>query len=422
MNYFLKILGGGREVGRSAIEVGNSNSSVVLDYGVNFDEKDNPNFPLQEMPSKVKGFVISHAHLDHIGALPIYQIGSLNTKVYGTVVTRIITEVMLKDFLKLSGAKVPFEWVEVRKTMDNFVAIGYGEEIEVEGMKISLYNAGHIPGSSIIKVSSEKSTVAFTGDINLSETKLMKPAEIENVSDANVLVMESTYGKFNHPTRKEVEDEFYEKVLEVVEGGGTVLVPAFSLARSQEILSVLAERDFPYPVYYDGMSREITELMLDFREYLNRPDLLKKAYDNFNYVKGWEDRHRAWKEKGVIVASAGMLKGGPAVYYFKKLSENSKNAVFLVSYQAVNTPGRKLLEMGKFDEYSPLLKARLEIFDFSSHAGRKQLLEIVKSVKNLEKVVLVHGSPDNESSLADLIKQEMGVEVVIPENGQEISL
>ncbi|AGJ63055.1 putative exonuclease of the beta-lactamase foldinvolved in RNA processing [Sulfolobus islandicus LAL14/1] len=422
MNYFLKILGGGREVGRSAIEVGNSDSSIILDYGVNFDEKDNPNFPLQEVPNRVKGFVVSHAHLDHVGALPIYQIGSLNTKVYGTVATRIITEVMLKDFLKLSGSKIPYEWVEVRKTMDNFMAIGYGEETEIDSMKVSLYNAGHIPGSSIIKVSSEKGAVAFTGDINLTETKLMKPAEIESIGNANVLVMESTYGKFNHPNRKDVENEFYEKVLEVVESGGTVLVPAFSLARSQEVLSVLAERDFPYPVYYDGMSREITEIMLGFREFLNKPDLLKKAYDNFNYVKGWEDRHRAWKERGVIVASAGMLKGGPAVYYFKKLSESSKNAIFLVSYQAINTPGRRLLEMGKFDEYSGLLKARLEIFDFSSHAGRRQLLEIVKSIKGLEKVVLVHGSPDNETSLADLIKQETGVEVIIPENGQEISL
>lgn len=93
-----------------------------------------------------------------------------------------------------------------------------------------------------------------------------------------------------------------------------------------------------------------------------------------------------------------------------------------MSYQAINTPGRKLLEMGKFDEYSPLLKARLEIFDFSSHAGRRQLLDIVKASSNIEKVILVHGSPDNEDSLADLIRREIGVDVITPENGQEISL
>ncbi len=422
MNYFLKILGGGREVGRSAIEISNSDYSVVMDYGVNFDEKDNPNFPLQETPSKVKGFIVSHAHLDHVGALPIYQIGSLNTKIYGTVLTRVVTEIMLKDFLKLSGPKVPFEWVEVRKAMDNFIAVGYNEEFELEGLKVILSDAGHIPGSSIVKVVSEKGNVAFTGDINLTETKLMRPADLNALRDANVLITESTYGRFNHPTRKSVEDEFYEKVLEVVENGGTVLVPAFSLARSQEVLCVLAERDFPYPVYYDGMSREITELMLGFREYLNKPDLLKKVYDKFNYVKGWEDRHRAWRDSGVIVASAGMLKGGPAVYYFKKLADSPKNGIFLVSYQAINTPGRKLLETGKFDEYSPLLKARFEIFDFSSHAGKDQLLEIVKASNNLEKVVLVHGSYDNQQHLADLIREKTGVEVIIPENGQEIKL
>jgi len=271
-------------------------------------------------------------------------------------------------------------------------------------------------------VKTDKGNIVYTGDTNVINTHLVKPAENEFLKDANVLVIESTYGRFNHPDRKVVEDEFYESVKEVIEGGGTVLVPAFSLSRSQEILSVLASRNFDYPVYYDGMVKEITELMIQNPEFINDYESLKKAYNYYKYVNGWNDRNKAVRNEGVIVSSAGMLKGGPAVYYFKKIADNSKNSVFLVSYQAENTPGRRLLETGKFDEYSPMLKARFQIFDFSSHAGKNQLKEMIKSAKNLEKVVLVHGSPDSSSVLAEELKKESGVEVVIAENGQEIKL
>jgi len=117
-----------------------------------------------------------------------------------------------------------------------------------------------------------------------------------------------------------------------------------------------------------------------------------------------------------------MLKGGPAVYYYKKIADNPKNAIFLVSYQAENTPGRRLLEIGKFDEGSPLLKARLQMFDFSSHAGRNQLIDIIKTSENLEKLIIVHASPDSAQSFSSLVKERFGVEVLVPENGQEIQV
>lgn len=421
MSYQLKILGGGQEVGRSAIEVAGPDGSVILDYGVNFNPDDTPNFPLQEKPSVVKGFIVSHAHLDHIGALPIYQI-STTKPLYGTGITKEIGELILKDFLKLSGSRIPYEWVEVKKTIDNFNIVNYGEEFEVGPFKVITSSAGHIPGSLITVVRTEKGDIAYTGDINLITTKLMKPAELEIVKNARVIITEATYGKFNHPKRERVEDEFYKAVMEVLEEGGTVLVPAFSLARSQEILALLADKDIDYPVYYDGMVRQIMEIMIRNKQYINNYDALRKAYEDFHYVDGWKERNKVWKSNGVIVASAGMLKGGPALYYFKKLSDNPKNAIFLVSYQAENTPGRRLLELGKFDENSQLLKARLQLFDFSSHAGKNQLLKILKASNSLEKVVIVHSSLDNAQYFAELVKQELGVEVLVPENGQEIQI
>ncbi|BBG24173.1 MBL fold metallo-hydrolase [Sulfuracidifex tepidarius] len=422
MDYYLKILGGGREVGRSAIEIGNNDGSLVMDYGVNFDNNDNPNFPLQELPGKVKGFLVSHGHLDHVGALPIYQISTLKKRIYGTPMTKAISELILRDFVKLSGPKIPFEWVEVKKAVENFNTVEFDKEEEIEGYKVKFTNAGHIPGSAQIHILSEKFKITYTGDINTAETKLMNPANPEDLKDTDVLIMEATYGRFNHPSREVVEKEFLDKVKEVIEGGGTVLVPAFSLNRSQELLSLFASSNFPYPVYYDGMSREITEVMLNHKEYLHKPDLLKKAYDSFHYVNGFNERKKVWKDKGVIVASAGMLKGGPAVYYYKKLAEDPKNAVFLVSYQAPSTPGRKLLEIGKFDEFSPMLKARFELFDFSSHSGKGDLMKLVKSASHLQKLVIVHASSDSAEQFAATVKEEVGVDVVTPENGQEIKL
>ena len=417
----LKVLGGALEVGRAAIEVFDRGEAIIMDYGVNFDQNDNPVLPLQESPNLVKGFIVSHGHLDHVGALPLYQVSS-DVPVYGTEITREIAELMLKDFLKLSGAKLPFEWVEVKKVIDNWKPRKKGETFEVGTFQAVLGEAGHIPGSSIVKVYGDKYTIAYTGDINYMNSRLVGPADLSFLSDVNVLVMETTYGRFNHPPREDTEREFVNASREVVESGGTVLVPAFSLARSQELLAVLAKYNFEYDVYYDGMVREIMEIMVRHRECINDWESLKKAYDQFHYVTDWKERNEAVRHRGVIISSAGMLKGGPAVWYYRKISMNPKNAVFLVSYQAENTPGRRILETGKFDEYSPLLKARLELFDFSSHAGKKELKKIVKSAKNLEKLVLVHGSPDNMHAFAKEIKEETGVDVIIPEPGQEIKL
>ncbi|MEM0173032.1 MAG: MBL fold metallo-hydrolase [Sulfolobaceae archaeon] len=419
---YIKILGGGREVGRSAIFVGDTSEGIVLDYGVNFSKADEPNLPLQIEPRRIKSFIVSHAHLDHIGALPLYQISN-NIQIVGTSISRTLSEIMLKDFLKLSGPKLPFEWVELRRTMENFKVIEYNEEVDIGNSKVKLVNAGHIPGSAITLISHGNNEIAYTGDINTIETYLSPPADISSLKDVDTLIIEATYGKYNHPDRKRVEEEFYNAILEVIEGGGTVLVPAFSLARSQEILALLADRDFPYPVYYDGMVREITEVFLKYPQFVNKAEVLKKVWDKFGFIENWEMRKKVWKERCVIVASAGMLKGGPALFYLKKLYDNEKNAVFLVSYQAENTPGRKLLESGKIDQNSGLLKARFQIFDFSSHAGKNQLLGIIKSIRNLQRVIIVHSSPETAYNFANIVRQEMGIkEVIVPENGQEIIL
>jgi putative mRNA 3-end processing factor len=420
MNQRIHILGAGKEVGRAAIAIEKASRYILLDYGVTFDERDIPMLPLTIPPSSVNGMVITHAHLDHVGAAPLLYI-SAKPRSYMTPITRDISRLMLYDFLKLSSYYLPFEANEVERFMESSISVKYRDEIDIGGFKAIFRDAGHIPGSISVLLDTGSKRILYTGDVNTLETRLVGPADLGGI-DAEVLIIEATYGDTDHAERSVVEARFIESIREVVENRGTVLVPAFSLSRSQEILALLAERLNSYMISYDGMIRPITDVMLRHIGYIRRPESLKRANDIFIQVDGWSMRRKIWREPGVIVASAGMLKGGPALYYLKRLAGDKKSAIFLVSYQGKNTPGRMILEKGVFMENGPRVVARVEWFDFSAHAGRSGLLSIVKGIKSLEKIIVIHTDPEVGTSFANRVKEEIGVEVVLPGIGDVIEI
>jgi len=419
----VRVLGGGREVGRAAVAVslGDGRQSLLLDYGVNFDEEDKPRFPEHVKPSEVAGLVLTHAHLDHVGAAPMLHVTSKVSTV-ATALTKRLCEIMIKDFIKISGYYLPYEEVDLYNMIDGIQDYSYENEVQLGDYRVKLLNAGHIPGSSMAYVEVGEYSVVYTGDVNTIDTRLVSRASASGVK-ADVVIIEGTYGWIRHPPRELVEREFLEAVEEVTDRGGNVLIPAFSLGRAQEILTLLYER-FEGDVFYDGMIRQIYEVFISYPEYINKYEELLRSKEEFKPVVRPSQRRKIVDGRGnVIVASAGMLKGGPAVYYLKKLAGDPLNAVFMVSYQAPGTPGRHLLEDGIPSEDVGPVKARVQWFDFSSHAGVDGLLELLKSFSNVEHVVVVHTSEKAGKYFTEKIRETMkDVSVHLPHNNEEIMI
>lgn len=412
----IRFLGGAREVGRSAIQVVGGRTNILIDYGVVFGRE--PGFPMHVSPKKVDAIVLSHAHLDHSGAIPLFHITG-DTPVYGTQPTFDLAELLITDFIHLTGYYLPYEFIDLKNMMNFCVDLGYRKPIMIGGMKIELLNSGHIPGAAQIIVERKRKTVLYTSDFNAVETKLLEPAD-QLYNSIDILIMESTYADEDHQKRDKVEAQFIEKVYEVVERGGTVLVPAFAVGRSQEILCVLAAHNFEHPVTIDGMAKDTNEILIKHLPYLKDSNLFLRAINTANSIKGWKERRLATKKPGVIISPAGMLKGGNAVFYMNTVAKKRENGIILVSYQVPDSPGRKLLETKKFIIGGKTRKVKAEIknFDFTSHSGKIHLLNTVKKINSNAKVFLVHGADNNCQNLADTLRNDLGFEAVAPKVGE----
>jgi len=410
-----KFLGGAREVGRAAIAVKTEKTQLLLDYGVMIGHE--PGFPMHVPPKEVDAIVLTHCHLDHSGAIPIFHIRE-NKKVYGTQLTFDLVETLISDFIHLSGYYLPFEYLELRSMMESSVHLDFRKKQIIGDMQFQLLDSGHLPGGAQALVEADGKKLVYTSDYNSTDTRLLCGAD-KDYGNLDALIMESTYADEDHTDRKTLEKEFVENVTEVVENGGTVLIPAFGVGRSQEIACVLAAYHFEYPVTMDGMAREVNRIMMNHTSYMRDPQLFMNAIHAATWVEGWRDRRTAAKKHGAIISPAGMLKGGPAAFYIQKVGKKQQNAVFLVGYQIPGTPGRELLDEGKcvIDGKMRKIKAQVKSFDFSSHSGASELKEAVKEVEGNPTVYVVHGAEGNCEKFARWIKKEVGLKAVAPKAG-----
>lgn len=418
----IEFLGAASEVGRSGfvVDVGDK---ILLDYGVKLTPK-GTEYPLP-VKSNLIATVISHAHLDHTGHLP-FLFTQAHNQCYMTQPTLDLAKMLWFDTLKIAGLEAMdagFSKEEIHSVEKFTFAVPYNRKIKLsESTTLEFSDAGHIAGSAISKITSKRDeTIVYTGDIRLDDTRLQTGAVLPK-GNCDVLITESTYGDREHPKRAETEKKFVESVQDTIDAGGTALVTSFAVGRSAEMIDILNEYNINADIYLDGMCQKAARIYLNYPKYIRNPVFLKKSLDRAHWVKNMSMRKAALKKPSVIVTTSGMLQGGPVYAYLPEIYKDENSKVFLTGYQVEETPGRILLETGKINLNGIVVKPRLKVekYDFSSHAGKTELYEIIRKM-NPQKVVCVHGDAEVTKKFAKGIKAE-GFDAVVPHLGDEITV
>ena len=417
----ITILGSGKEVGRSGFLVTSNNTNVLLDYGVML--KREPSFPIHVRPKDISTVVLTHAHLDHSGNIPSLFLSGSNISVLGTNPTFELSDLLIEDMLKISGSYLPFEYADLNNMMSHSKTLQYKEKHLVNDMEITLYETGHIIGGSSILVEVEGKRIFYTGDINKRGSKLLKPADLD-LPEVDILIIESTYSQTEQAPREESEKNLVQFAYDVIERGGILFIPAFSVERAQEIACVLKASNFKHRISMDGMALKANEIMLRNPSFLRDPDGFKKIITEVEWVKGWQRRKHLVKEPGVIISPAGMLVGGTALFYLQEIAKNPNNGIALVSYQGKGTPGRLLLEKGLVSYNGKTKKSLAEVkhYEFSGHSSRTELFEILGKIKGNPRVLTVHGDDMSCTKFASEIKEKYGFDAIAPDNGQIVEV
>jgi metallo-beta-lactamase family protein len=403
-------------------------------------------------PSSISALFITHAHLDHVGRIPRLVKDGFRGKIISTEPTREMAELIMLDSMGLLGKEAAhagidalYEEKDVFETMhlwDTFLAYEevYTFPTDDGDATITMHDAGHILGSSTIEIAYKGKKIAFTGDLGNTPSPLMR--DTTPLIGLDYLVIESVYGDRNHKDKDRRIEIFKEAIVSTIAKGGTVLVPAFSIERTQEILLAFNElvesNQIPeVPVYLDSpLGINITKIYKKHEHWFNEniETILKNGDDIFAF-KGLVQTPSPDESKAitndhrpkVIIAGSGMSNGGRIVHHEAKYLSDPKNTIIIAGYQAVNTLGRRIVDEEKevFIHGNPVaLRARVvNIHGFSAHKDSEHLIEFVNSTKDtLKKVFVVLGEPKSAYFLGQRIHEEYNLPVLVPEKGDKVEL
>jgi putative mRNA 3-end processing factor len=425
--------GGAKEVGKSCIELTCDNHRYILDAGLKFKEHGfEAPFDVFDLPN-IDALFLSHAHLDHSGALPLFEHYNLICPLFTTGQTKELTRILLKDSYKIARIRhlhAAYEKPDLKKVYAATKIVDFNKVYNFKNIEFKFFNAGHIPGSAMILIKVDGKKVLYTGDFRLKSTELMCGAEKDldehiangDLKDIDVLICETTYGGRTLKGREQSETEFLDKVTEVVKKG-SVIVPVFALGRAQDILMVLSKRKWTVPIYYDGMSVDVTKNILrENPAYLNKKQLLYEMFNKrVDTVTKEKKRLKVMGNRGIFVTTSGMLQGGPVLQYVENMWGNPDNAILLTGYQCKRTNGQLLLDEGYIylKGWKTYVKCQVAKYDFSGHADDPQLREFITKI-NPKNLILQHGDPENSEQVRIWAEQNLPCKVFVPSVGDSL--
>ena len=443
-------LGGFQEVGRSAILVQTRESQVLLDCGINpgastpfdaFPRLDVSQFDLEALDA----VVISHAHLDHCGLLPFLFKYGYDGPVYCSAPTSSLMTLLQLDYLDVmskQGVMPPYDQKDVRECVLHTFPLRYGVVTDIApDIRLTLHNAGHILGSSIIHlhIGEGLHNIVYTGDFKYGRTTLLEPAATE-FPRVETIITESTYGAPQDimPSRVEAEQRLANVINETLDKHGKVLIPVPAVGRAQEIMLIIDSYMRKglikeAPVFIEGMISEATAIHTAYPEYLGREvrnSILHEGVNPFQSEYFTIVEHPSAREEiiegreSIILATSGMLEGGPVIEYFKRLAPDEKNTIIFVSYQIEGTLGRRVqkgiaeVPMLNSEGKIEIVKVRMRVESiegFSGHSDRRQIINYIRKVTpKPEKVIVCHGEKAKCYSIAEYLRRKFNLDAIAP--------
>lgn len=456
----LTYLGGGRQVGRSALLIQTPESRVLLDVGIDpaTTSDDAQSYPFLESPdfdiNELDAVVVSHAHLDHSGFVPYLFKYGYRGPVYCTAPTRDIMSLLQLDLVKImrnEGKDPIYTSDEIKEMVKHTIILDYEEVTDITpDVRITMYNAGHILGSAMvhIHVGNGLHNLLYTADMKYGKTKLLNPAETK-FPRLETMMIESTYGGKDNvlPNREESEKEVADIIISTIKRNGKVLIPVLGVGRAQEIMLIVEDLvkkgSIPkIPVYIDGMVWDVTAIHTAYPEFLNN-NVTKLIFhrdhnpflsDIFKRVGSPKERKQVLEETGacVILATSGMLMGGPSVEYLKGICSDTKNTLMFVSYQGQGSLGRRI-QRGEKEIMFPGPGGKNEVYEikleiktmeaFTGHSDRMQLMKFIQNcTPRPKKVIFNHGESSRCLDIASSVHKTFRVETTCPRNLESVRI
>lgn len=399
--------------------------------------------------TQVNALLITHAHLDHVGRIPLFVKAGFTGPIYSTRETLKLAEIVLRDAVNILALEArqqghePLYFIDdVERIFENWKTMSYHESFDIAPqIKAMFKDAGHILGSSMVELTlhenSHEKKILFTGDLGNSPSPLL--CDTEGVGEADLLVMESVYGDRNHENKEGRENKFRQIVNESITRGGTLVIPAFAIDRTQillyELNNLVEKKLIPsVPIFVDSpMATKATEVYKESQNLFN--DKIKKqisggddifSFSKLEFTISRNDSEDIEKTKGakIVIAGSGMSIGGRVVGHERRYLEDPASTILLVGYQSAGSLGRELADGAKkvrIGRETVKVKAKIEtMYDFSAHKDSDHLVEFVATgTEKLKKVFVVMGEPRASMHIAQRLNDELQVEAIVPQAGRE---